>query len=406
MEKKTLVAVTAVLMSSFGALHLESARAADAAASAYEDSSVDASLDPGEERISTYENDQARLKDLRYAYFIGYNARAREDSKSYANLADEVKHPQKQLAAAPLPVSPKPAAARVAPARRVAVQAAPLKQVSAPATPPKRVAAARATPPRQVLARAEPVPVKRVSTQVESVPPKHVLVPVALVKPPLPTRRAEAQPVPLKQASTRARPSKLFGPESEPPILVPTQAVTALPESKSDTDNAQVTQSHDLQNARRAVPQYRQADEAPQYGAEQETQPSPAAQNGQARQYQNRQPQQYAAAPAYNQASTESQESGEYGGREYAPPPPPPRTVQANQYGPAQYPPAQYQPAYAQPAYVPRPPTQAVAQRVVVVAPPPGWQEYNQMYTPPELRRPYPAGYGNSPQPAGYQEWE
>jgi hypothetical protein len=405
MEKKRLVAVTAVLMSSLGTLPLESARAADATAaaaaptSAYEDSSVDASLDPGEERISAYADDQARLKDLRYAYFIGYNARAREDSKSYANLADEVKHPQKPLPAAPEPVSPKPVAERAAPTKRVAVQAAPLRQVSAPVASPKRVAAARATPPRQVLARAEPVPLKRVSMQVESVPPKHVLAPVAPEKPASPPRRAEAQPVPLKQASTRTRPSKLFVNGSEPPILVPTQAVAALPESKPDEDDAQVTQRHDSQNAQRA---------AAQYGAEPEAQAAPAAQNGQPRQYPYRQPQQQytAAAPAYNQASTESQESGEYTGRAYAPPPPPPRTVQASQYAPAQYPPAQYQQAYAQSTYVPRPPTQAVAQRVVVVGPPPGYQDYSQMYTPPELRRPYPAGYGNQAQPAGYQGWE
>ena len=174
--------------------------------------------------------------------------------------------------------------------------------------------------------------------------------------------------MPLKQVSTRATPSKLFATESEPPILIPTQAVTALPEPKSRT----------MTTTRRIG--------------------SPASQ--------------YAAAPAYSQAATESQESGGYSGREYAPPPPPPpRTVQANQYAPAQYPPAQYQPAqyqpaYAQSGYVPRPPTQAAAQQVVTVSRPPAYPAYNQMYTPPELRRPYPAGYGNSAQPAGYQGWE
>ena len=128
MEKKVLVAVAAALMSSVGALHPESARAADAAASAYEDSTVDASLDPGEERISADADNQARLKDLRYAYFIGYNARAREDSKSYATLGDEVKHPQKQLAApCHAAASPKPVAERVAPPRRAVAQAASLR---------------------------------------------------------------------------------------------------------------------------------------------------------------------------------------------------------------------------------------------------------------------------------------
>ena len=436
MEKKVLVAVAAALVSSVGALHPESALAADAATSAYEDSNIDASLDPGEERVSANTDNQTHLKDLRYAYFIGYNARAREDSKSYATLGDEVKHSQKQLAAAAIPASPKPVAEWVAPPKRVAAQAASLRQVSAPVAPakqvpapvtsPKRVAAARATPSRQVVAQAEPVPLKRVPAQVARVPQKHVYAQVESVPPRrvsapavslkqasvqvTPPKRAEVQPVPLKQVSTRATPLKLFATESEPPILIPTQAVTALPEAKPDNDDdAQVAQSRDSQNAQRAVPQYRRADEEPQYAAEQGTQAAPAtqaAQDRQPRQYQNRQPQQYAAAPAYNQVSTESQESGGYSGREYAPPPPPPRTVQANQYAPAQYPPAQYQPAYAQSAYVPRPPTQAAAQQVVIVGRPPAYPAYNQMYTPPELRRPYPAGYGNSAQPAGYQGWE
>ena len=134
MEKKVLVAVAAALMSSVGALHPESARAADAEASAFEDSTVDASLDPGEKRVSAEADIQARLADLRYAYFIGYNARAREDSKSYATLGDEVKHRQKQLAAPAMPASPKPVAERVAPPRRVVAQAASLRQVSAPVT--------------------------------------------------------------------------------------------------------------------------------------------------------------------------------------------------------------------------------------------------------------------------------
>jgi len=423
MEKKVLAVVAAALMSSVGALHPESAGAADAAASAYEDSTVDASLDPGEERLSADGDNQARLKDLRYAYFIGYNARAREDSTSYATLGDEVKHPQKQLAAPPMPASPKPVVERLAPPKRVVAHAASLRQVTAPVAPPKRIAAARVTPSRQIVAQAEPVPLKRVPAQVARVPQKHVYAQVESVPPKrvsaqvaslkqvsvqvTPPKRAEVQRAPLKQVSTRTTPWKLFATESEPPILIPTQAVTALPEAKSDNDDdAQVTQSRNSQNARRAVPQYRQADEESQYAAEQRTQAAPAAQNRQPRQYQNRQPQQYAAVPAYNQGSTESQESGGYSGREYGPPPSPPRTVQANQYAPAQYPPAQYQAAYAPPAYVPRPPPQAAAQQVVIVARPPVYPAYNQMYTPPELRRPYPAGYGNSAQPAGYQGWE
>ena len=402
MEKKVLVAVAAALMSSVGALHPESARAADAAASAFEDSTVDASLDPGEKRVSADADIQARLADLRYAYFIGYNARAREDSKSYATLGDEVKHRQKPLAVPAMPASPKPVAERVAPPRRVVAQAASPRQVSAPVTSPKRDAAARAMPSRQVVAQAGPVPLKHGSAQVASAPPKRVSAPVAVaslkqaslrVTPP---KRAEMQPVPLKQVSTRTALPKLFATESEPPILIPTQGVTALPHD----DDSQLTQRRDLQNAQRAVPQYRQADEEPQYAAEQGTQ---AAYNRQARQYQNQQPQQYAATPAYNQTSTESQESGGYARREYAPPP---RTVQANQYAPVPYPPARYQPADAQSAYVPRPPTQAAAQQVIIVGRPPAYPAYNEMYTPPEMRRPYPAGYGNPAQPVGYQGWE
>src|SRR5580658_252929 len=119
MEKKVFIALAAALMSSVGALHPESARAADAEASAFKDSTVDASLDPGEKRVSAEADIQARLADLRYAYFIGYNARAVEDSKSYATLGDEVKHREKQRAAPATPASPKLVAERVAPPRRV-----------------------------------------------------------------------------------------------------------------------------------------------------------------------------------------------------------------------------------------------------------------------------------------------
>ena len=413
MEKKVLIALAAALMSSVGALHPESARASDAEASAFKDSTVDASLDPGEKRVSAEADIQARLADLRYAYFIGYNARAVEDSKSYATLGDEVKHRQKQLAAPAMSASPKPVAERVAPPRRVVAQAASLRQVSAPVISPKRDAAARATPSRQAVAQAEPVPLKHGPTQVASAPPRRVAAPVASLKQAsvrvTPPKRAEMQPVPLKQVSTRTTSPNLFATKSEPPILIPTQAVTALPEAKSDNDDdAQVTQRRDFQNAQRAVPRYRQADEEPQYAVEQGTQaalPSQAAHNRQPRQYQNQQPQQYSAAPGYNQMSTESQEPGWYAGREYAPPPPP-RTVQANPYAPTPYPPARYQPADAQAAYVvPRPPV-AVAPQVIIVGRPPAYPAYNGMYTPLEVRRPYPAGYGNSAQPVGYQGWE
>jgi hypothetical protein len=413
MENKVLVAVAAALMSSVGALHPESACAADAATSAFDDSTVDASLDPGEKRVSNEGDIQARLADLRYAYFIGYNARAREDSKSYATLGDEVKHRQKQPAAPAMPASPKPAAERVLPPKRVVAQAASPRQVSAPVTSPKRDVAARATPSRPVVAQAEAAPLKYAPAHVASVPPKRVSTPVASLKQAsvqvTPPKRADVQPAPLKHVSTRTTPPKLFATESEPPILIPTQAVTALPDAKSDNeDDAQVTQRRDLQNAQRTAPQYRQTDEESQDAVAQGAQAAPpaqAARRAQPRQYQNQQPQQYAAAPAYNQTPAECLVSHGYAGRESAPPA---RTVQASQYAPAQYPPTRYQPVDAQSSYVPRPPSQA-AQQVIIVARPPAYPAYNEMYTPPEMRRPRPAdygNYGNSAPPAGYQGWE
>jgi hypothetical protein len=456
MEKQIVVAVAAALVSMAGVLHPEPARADEADASAHQDSTVDASLDPGEERISAEADNKARLADLRYAYFIGYNARAREDSKSYSNLGDEVKHRQMQPGAPATPSSvsspsspasskqvaeraaptrptvaqvasprhvsaPVASVAQVAPARQVV---APVKQAAAPVPAPKRLAAARPvpapTPARQVVAHAEPAPLsaplRHAAEQVASVPQKHVPAPPASFKQASvqvpPPKRVELPPLPEKHVTVAARttPPKFAG-ESEPPILIPTQAVTSLPnDNADDAADAKVAQRHEAQGARRAAPQNRQDDEDSQYATEQVNDSAPAAQaapNRQVRQYQNPQ---YATAPAYNQGATESQDSGGYGRRQYVPPPPPPppRTVQANQYyAPAQYPPARYQQADAQSAYVPRPPVQAAAQQVVVVARPPAYQTYDsEMYTPPELRRHAPANYTNPAQQPGYQGWE
>lgn len=401
METKVLFAVTAALVSSMVALHAESALAGDAAASAYEDSTVDASLDPGEERVSAGVDKEARLKAMRDAYYIGYTARAIDESKPYASTSGETKRPQKQFAAPAISASPKRVAEQVAPPRRITAQPAILKQVSTPATPPKRLAIARVAPGRLAVAEVQPVepkpkriptpvPQKHIYAQVESVPAKHPAAPVASFKlasmQVASPKRVEAQPASLKLASARTTPLKLSGTESEPPILIPTQAVTSLPGERSDNDdNVRVTQK-----AQRAVPQYRQADEESQYVAEQ-SQPT--------RQYQNRQPQQYAAASAYSPASTERQDQGEYAGQEYAPPPR--RHIQANQYAPGQY-----QPAYAQSTYVPRPPPQAMAQQVVIMARPSAYSTYNPMYPQPAQRQPYPTAYGNPAQPAGYRGWE
>ncbi|RFU49249.1 hypothetical protein [Paraburkholderia sp. DHOC27] len=440
MEKKVLVAAVAALVSSVGALHSGPARAADAG-SVYEDSTVDASLDPGEERVSSDADNKVQLKDLRYAYFIGYNARAREDSKSYSTLTDEVKHPQKQFTAPAMPAAPKPVAERaperVAVTRQVVQQtatsrhvAAPVtlaKQMPAPVAAPKREAVTRAASSRQIVARAEPAPVKHVAAPAAPLPAKRVYAqaepqPVRRAAAPVaPTtslkqvsvqvaspKRVDVPPLPPRQlAATHATPLKLAGVESEPPILIPTQAVTALPEDKPARDDAaQVAQNRETQHAQRATARYRQTDDDAQYASDDEdtgsAQATQAAPSRPSRQYQNPPAQAYAPAPVYNQASTESDEPRGYAGRQYAPPPPPPPgTVQGNPYAPAQY-----QAAYGQAGYVPRPPAQAAAQQVVIVARPPAYPAYNEMYTPPELRRSYRSGYTNPPQPATYQGWE
>ncbi|WP_144156105.1 hypothetical protein [Paraburkholderia sp. BCC1885] len=424
MEKKVLATIAAALMSSAGFLHPDPV-CAEGAASAYDDSTVDASLDPGEERISADGENQARLKDLRYAYFIGYNARAREDSKSYATLGDEVKHAPKPLAeqatSTPVVAAPlKPVTEHAVAQKRTApLAAAPLRQTPVPVAPPRRLAAQHAAPSRQAIAQAVPVPLKRVpvqvmparqvSAQMVSVPPKHVAAPVASVRQAsvqvapskhgdqpagsfkqVSVREVSVHVLPPKQIAAQAAQPKPISLPGEPPILIPTQAVTSLPDDKPDSDDTPATQARDPQGGQRVQSQYRQADDDRQYESAQ------AAQNPPRQQYQNPQAQQYAATPAYRRTPAASQDP------EYAPPP---RSAPVTQYAPPP-PPAQYQPAYAQSGYVPRPPSQATAQQVTVVARPPAYSTYDQTYTPPEFRRPYPQGYGNSAQPPGYQGWE
>src|ERR1700684_4645248 len=130
MEKKLFVAMAAALMSSTSLLHSDLVRADDLQ-SAYDDATVDASLDRGEERVTADADSRTHLKDLRYAYFIGYNARAREDSKPYATLDDEVRHPSKQVFTQVMPAPQKPVPAHFTPTKRPSAPATPLRQVSA-----------------------------------------------------------------------------------------------------------------------------------------------------------------------------------------------------------------------------------------------------------------------------------
>ncbi|WP_207002387.1 hypothetical protein [Trinickia mobilis] len=79
---------------------------ADGPKSAYDNGGTDASLDPGEERMTADEENRARQQELSNAYHNGYVARAKEDAETYASLRDQLKHPPAQVQshdAPPLP---------------------------------------------------------------------------------------------------------------------------------------------------------------------------------------------------------------------------------------------------------------------------------------------------------------
>jgi hypothetical protein len=79
---------------------------ADAPKSAYDGGGADASLDPGEERMTADEENRARQKDLSDSYHNGYVARAKEDAETYASLRDQLKHPPKQVQSHEVPPLP------------------------------------------------------------------------------------------------------------------------------------------------------------------------------------------------------------------------------------------------------------------------------------------------------------
>ncbi|WP_176059530.1 hypothetical protein [Paraburkholderia sp. BCC1876] len=105
MGTKWLLGVSVALVSFAGLLHPVSARA-DGPASAYGKGAADASLDPGEERMTADEENNARLKDLSDAYHNGYNARAKEDAETYTSLREQLKRPPKAAAAQVMPPLP------------------------------------------------------------------------------------------------------------------------------------------------------------------------------------------------------------------------------------------------------------------------------------------------------------
>lgn len=105
MGTKLLLGISVALVSVAGLLHPVSARA-DGPASAYGKGAPDASLDPGEERMTADEENNARLKDLSDAYHNGYSARAKEDAETYTSLREQLKHPPKAAGAQVMPPLP------------------------------------------------------------------------------------------------------------------------------------------------------------------------------------------------------------------------------------------------------------------------------------------------------------
>lgn len=106
MRTKILLGLSVAVMSVTGPLHSVLARA-DGPESAYDNGGggTDASLDPGEQRVTADEENKARLKELYDAYHNGYIARAKEDAETYASLREQLKRPPQQAAsqATPLP---------------------------------------------------------------------------------------------------------------------------------------------------------------------------------------------------------------------------------------------------------------------------------------------------------------
>jgi hypothetical protein len=108
MGMKLALGVSMALVSLTGALQSAPALA-DGPKAAYDNGGVaDASLDPGEERMTADEENNARLKDLSDAYHNGYNARAKEDAETYSSLREQLKHPPQQAQASAQLMPPLP----------------------------------------------------------------------------------------------------------------------------------------------------------------------------------------------------------------------------------------------------------------------------------------------------------
>lgn len=105
MGMKLLPVISVALASFTGLLHAVPAQA-DGPVSAYDKGVTDASLDPGEQRMTADEENKARLKDLSDAYHNGYNARAKEDAETYASLREQLKRPPKVASAQVMPPLP------------------------------------------------------------------------------------------------------------------------------------------------------------------------------------------------------------------------------------------------------------------------------------------------------------
>jgi hypothetical protein len=398
MGMRLLSGISIALLSFAGLLHTVAARA-DGPALAYGNGVTDASLDPGEERITSDEESQAHLKNVRDAYQNGHNARAKEDVRTYASLRDQSEHspkpaqPQHQLIQASeqheakqVPVQHQLAhgveqrQAKQAPAQHQLAQASeqhPSRQ--APAQH-QLAQASEQHPPKQVPVQ-HPLMQASEQRQPKQVPVQHPLMQAS--------EQRQAKQVPAQRQLAQASEQHLQKAAAAQHPLVQASAQLMPPQAEAvpEDDDVQVTSVQHPQSVPRALPaeppaspaqpQYRQAYQAPRTAP-----PQPVS-------YQ--QPPEYAPEPAYAAVSNEDQKP-DYTEQTYAPPPP----VRA----------AQYVPVYGQPIYVPQPPVQAIVRPVIMVGNPPPFPGYRNAYWARQYRRSHPLRYRYSLQTSAYQGWQ
>jgi hypothetical protein len=217
MGKRLLSGISAALVSSVGLLHPVPA-SADGPGAAYDSATVDASLDPGEVRITADVEIQARLKDLREAYHYGYDARAKEDAETYAALHNRLKNPPKHVAEQRMPPLPK-GKPNDGYAQATAFRKPQIIQRTLPVQPQYRQAHERPqyAPPRTVQYR----PPKQYATAAV-----HAQMPQEYKKP-VYAERVHAPPAQLAQATQPARDMQYI-PVDVQPAYVPRPPAQAM----------------------------------------------------------------------------------------------------------------------------------------------------------------------------------